>query len=205
MTAKKYFYVMVAALVLLGLLIAGGAVGGNMLLEKQSRKLSDLKVENETLEQQQTALIQAKADVERYAEIEKIAKSVVPQDKDQAKTVREILQIAAASGVPIKSVSFPVSTLGNAPQAGATQQGATTATKQPTPSQLKPVEGIAGVYTLEIQIESNGRVSYQSLLRFLEGLEKNRRTAHVSGINLSPFDNGNRLEFDITLNAYVKP
>lgn len=199
MTSKRYFYMLTAILVLIVGGIVGGAVSGNMLLQKQSKKLSSLKVENESLEQQQSALIQARADVDKYSELDKITKSIVPQDKDQAKTVREIVQIAKASNIPIKSVAFETSTLGDkaAP--------ATPGTKSSPVSQVKPVEGIPGVYTLEIQVGSDGKVSYQSFLRFLDGLEKNRRTAHVTGINLAPSDGGTRLVFNLTLNAYVKP
>lgn len=205
MTSRKYYFVLLAIfLLLLGGIIAG-ALGGNMLLEKQSSKLSALKAENESIELQQNALIRAKKDVERYGEIDEIAKSVVPQDKDQAKTVREIVQIANEHGVPIKSVTFPASDLGKT--APTTEGGSTagSAEKQPAISQVKPVKGIAGVYFLEIQVDSAGEVPYQNFLNFLEGLEKNRRTAHVNNINLEPSKDGSSLNFNLTLNAYVKP
>ena len=212
MSSKKYFYGMVALLILLILAIIGSTVAGNMLLEKQSKKLSELKVENESIELQQNALIQAKKDVEKYNEIDQIAKSVVPRDKDQAKTVREIVQIANASGVPIKSVTFPTSTLGQAaptPAPAPAGEGGAASTPQaapkPTDGQVKAVSGLAGVYVMEIKVESNGKVSYQNFLKFLDALEKNRRTAHVNGIKLDPSDNGRNLSFNLTLNAYLKP
>lgn len=209
MTSKRYFYVLLVILILFLASIFGATVGGNMILEKQSAKLAALKMEDESIEQQQTALLQAKKDVERFSEIEKITRSVVPQDKDQAKTVREIVKIAGDNYVPIKSISFETSTLGEAKPAGpgsaAPAAGSTAAPKPPTVSQVKPVEGIPGVYSLEIQVGSAGKVSYQNFLKFLENLEKNRRTAHVSGINLEPSEDGRTLEFNLTLNAYVKP
>lgn len=196
---------MLGTLGLLIALITSGTVGGNILLEKQSKKLSTLKLENESIETQQNALAQAKKDVERYTELDKIAKSVVPQDKDQAKTVREIVQIAGANNIPVKSVTFQASTLGNAAVAAPQGQDDPATKAKPSVSQLKPVEGIPGVYTLEIQVASAGKVSYQNFLKFLESLEKNRRTAHVNGINLKPSSNGTQLDFNLTLNAYVKP
>ena len=201
MTSRRYFYLLCGILVVFVGLIIGGAVGGNMLLQKQSKKLSALKVENESLELQQNALIQAKVDVEKYSELDKITKSVVPQDKDQAKTVREIVTIAQQNSIPIKSVSFQSSNLGDATVPGAAAPG----TPKTSVSQVKPVEGIPGVFTLEIQVGSDGKVSYQDFLKFLEGLEKNRRTAHVTSISLNPSDNGTKLQFNLTLNAYVKP
>ena len=199
------------SVLLFGLLVAA-AVGGNMLLQNQSKKLTDLKVENESMELQQNALIQAKKDVEKYKNLEEITRRVVPQDKDQARTVREIVTLADQSGVPIKSVTFPASTLGAAaptttsPPAGEGGDAAATAKpKAPPASQLKAVEGIPGVYTLEIQVSSSGQVSYTSFLRFLEALETNRRTAHVFNIALNPDRSGRFLDFNLTLNAYVKP
>lgn len=200
MSPRKYFYLLFTTLVLLMLIIIAATVGGNSILKNKSKELSSLKVENESLELQQNALVQAKADAEKYEELDKITKTIVPQDKDQAKTIREIVTIAAQNNVPIKSVSFETSNLGDAAAAAPTPGVPKTSI-----SQVKPVEGIAGVFTLEIQVDSDGKVSYQDFLNFLAGLEKNRRTAHVTGINLSPSDNGTMLVFNLTLTAYLKP
>jgi hypothetical protein len=202
MSAKRYFYVMTGLLALLFLFIIGGAVGGNMLLKKQSEKLTNLKVENKAVEMQQTALVQAKRDVEKYSSLEEITKSVVPQDKDQARTVREIVQIAADNNIPIKSITFESSTLGQ----GATPGAQPGAAKLPGGlSQVKPVQGITGVFSLPISVDSAQQVSYQDFLSFLEDLEQNRRTAHVESINVSPQPGGRSLNFSIKINAYVKP
>lgn len=198
MTSKRYFFALLAIFVLLIGLIIGGAVGGNMILQKQSNKLTELKVENAAIELQQTALIQAKKDIERYSDLEGVLKSIVPQDKDQAKTVREIVQIAAANKIPIKSVSFEASTLGDAVPKGSAQ-------KQLPVSQVKPLEGITGVYSLPVAVESADKVGYQDFLNFLSDLETNRRTAHVEAIDITPSENGKSVEFTLTLNAYVKP
>ena len=64
------------------------------MLEKKSHELVELKVDFHTLSKQQEQLVQARKDVESYSDLEKDARSVVPQDKDQARTVREIVKIA---------------------------------------------------------------------------------------------------------------
>ncbi len=129
MTSKRYFFVLIGTLVLLLAIIIGGTVSGNIVLQKQSEKLLALKSENETIEMQQNALIQAKKYVERYSELDTIARSVVPQDKDQAKTVREIVKIAQENRIPIKSISFETSNLGaiipKAPAASPEESGNT--------------------------------------------------------------------------------
>lgn len=200
MTARRYFLILSAIFIVMIGLIIGGTIGGNTLLKKRSAQLSELRIENSAIERQQTALLQAKKDVERYSELEKTVKSVVPQDKDQAKTVREIVQIAAENRIPVESITFESSTLGS-----KTTSTGSSSQKLPPVSQVKSVEGITGVYTLPIQVKSATQVDYQNFLKFLESLEKNRRTAHVSMINIQPVNGGRDVDFDLTLNAYVKP
>lgn len=208
MTPKRFFFVMTGVLCLLVILIIGGAVGGNSLIQKKSHKLVDLKAQNKAIEEQQISLIQAKKDVEKYSQLNSITKAIVPQDKDQAKTIREINNIASANGIELKDVIFSTSNLGQAAAAAPKTTDAAPATSAPVaPSitQVKPVEGIKGVYSLEVTISPVRSISYPAFLAFLEGLESNRRTAHVSKISINPSKDGKSLTFSLTLNAYVKP
>lgn len=202
---------MLGVLVLMaGLGIASIVVGNNML-QKKSDQLVALKLDNRLLEEQQIALVQANKDIEKYADLEKIAKSIVPQDKDQAKTVREIVELAAESGVPIASISFPSSNLGQGqPQVVTpTESGTAPATPAAPPiTQVKPVDGIPGVFQLEINVQSDngGPISYANLITFLTKLEQNRRTAQVSQITISPVPKDIRLlTLQLTINVYIKP
>lgn len=209
MSPKRFFFGMVGVFVIcLGLTI-GAAAGGNSLLGKQAKKLTQLKIEAKAMEEQQVLLAQAKKDIEKYNELDQTARTVVPQDKDQAKTVREITLIAAANKIPIKSIDFQASTLGDTPPKTAPTDGdspsSTPKVVTPSISQVKPVEGIPGVFTHEIRVTSGGEVPYKNLIGFLEGLENNRRTAHVSIINLDPSDDGRGIKFTLTLSAYIKP
>ena len=186
------------------------------MLQKKSSKLVDLKLENKVLEEQQSALLKANKDIEKYAELESITKAIVPQDKDQAKSVREIIKIAQESGISIASIAFPSSTLGTAaPKATTNSTGSDSSNspQQNTPvtppvSQVKPVEGISGVYQLEITVQSDTAkpVSYSNLIFFLTRLEQNRRTAQVSKINIQPDPDDIRLlTFNLVINVYIKP
>ena len=114
MTSRRVFFVMLGVLGLSFVLLIGGVVAGDVLLKKQSTKLLSLKEDNQVLDEQQKAVLQAKKDIEKYADLEKIAKAIVPQDKDQAKSVREIVSLAEANGVKVVNISFPNSTLGTA-------------------------------------------------------------------------------------------
>lgn len=222
MNSKRMYFVMLGCTVLLGLGIVASVVVGNMYLEKQSKKLNDLKVQDKVVEEQQTALKQANKDIAKYADLEKVAKSVVPQDKDQAKAVLEIIQIAKESGITIKSITFPSSNLGAkaAPTAPTTDDSASkksgdsaatpSAPAAPPISQAKPIEGIKGVYSLEMNIVPDDLhpTTYYQLLDFLGRLENNRRTAQVTQIKITPFTSNKQnpiLTFTLTINIFVKP
>lgn len=213
MTSKKMFYVLLGGFcVSIGLVIAG-IILGDMLLHKQSAKLVYLKLQNKVIEEQQLSLSQAKKDVDKYAELDKIAKQIIPQDKDQAKATLEILNIAQVSGVKLASISYPASTLGQAPIKAPTSAddktgGSAPATTSPSITQVKPVDGLQNVYQYDITVvsDTDAPVSYSRLMNFLQRLEQNRRTAQVTQISIQPdSQNRNALNFTLTLTLYIKP
>ncbi len=218
MSSKRLYYILVATIGLLVVGLIGGAYGADSLLKAQSQKLLDARTKVQGLENQQTGLVKARKDIEKYSELGTIAKSIVPQDKDQAQTVREIVKIASAAGVKLGSITFPSSSLGApvaAPAAPApAAEGAATPAPAaaPTPnlslSQLKPVVGITGVYDLAITVQSDtgSSTTYSQFIKFLEGLESNRRTALVSGIIVTPdAKNSDQVSFTLNINEYIKP
>ena len=213
MNSKRVYIGMIILVSLLGSGIIAMAILGNSILQKQSKKLVSLKLDNEVLNEQQTSITQAKKDVEKYSELNKEAKAIVPQDKDQAAAVREITKIASESGINLSSISFPASSLG---QKAATHtstdktEGSDSAKKETAPpvTQVKPVEGIKGVYSMEITIlqDSNNPVSYSGLINFLDKLEQNRRTAQVTSVTIQPIAKSpEKLAFTLVLNTYIKP
>lgn len=207
MNSKKAFYLMVGAVMLTGISIVLAVVLGTKMLEKQSDKLVELKVENQVLESQQTGLVKAKNDIAKYSNLEEITQSIVPQDKDQAQAVLEVVTLARQSGISIKSVTFPNSTLGTRQQPQAQQEGAPAQPVAPI-TQAKPVEGIPGVYALEMNIVPEGRVSYYQFIDFLSKLEKNRRTSQVTAIKIDPLSSERdnpQISFSLTFNIFLKP
>ncbi len=210
MNSKRVFFIMVGVLGLLGALTIVGVVAGNSMLKKKSDKLLAVKLDNKTFEEQQLSLTQAKKDIEKYQDLERIAKAVVPQEKDQARTVREIINIADASGIKIASITFPASNLGQAPvKAQPTTEGTSPVVPAGPPiTQVKPVENIKDLYQLEItvQSETSAPVSYAKLLDFLSRLEQNRRTAQVSSITVQPTPkNRDLVTFNVVVNVFIKP
>lgn len=198
MSSKQLFYVLWVTIVVLLAGLIGGAYGVDKLLSSQSKQLVRDRLQAAVLSQEQTQLTQDKKDIKTYQGLATIAQSIVPQDKDQAQTVRQIVNLAAQNGVTLSSITFPTSTLGNSGKTSSNLQL----------SQLTPVAGIPGVYGLQLTVQSNPTVPvpYGQFIAFLSALEHNRRTALVNGITLQPNNqNRNVLSFTLLLDEYIKP
>jgi hypothetical protein len=200
MTSKRLYYILLAVVTVLVLGFVGGAYGASSILQQQSQTLVEARSKSASLEQQQVQLNRAKASIAKYKEVGAIAKSIVPQDKDQAQAVREVVNIAAENGVQLGAITFPTSTLGNATSGAAAGGGKL--------SQLKAAPGITGVYTLQITVQSDATrpTNYNKFIDFLADLERNRRTALVSGLNLQPdAKDPSLVSFTLTVEEYIKP
>lgn len=199
MKPKHVYYFMLSITAVTAIMIILAVIAGNIKLTEQSKTLTNSKAETKAVDDQKIALAQAKKDLRKYSELNEIAKSVVPLDKDQAKTILEINSIAEKSGVAISLFGFDPSTLG--------QKASAAGAKNAPDTQVKPVPGIDGVYSLEITVTSSkSAVSYDKFIKFLEGLETNRRTAHVTSISVVPSVAGNDVlvNFTVKLNAYMR-
>lgn len=209
MSAKKAFYAMLIGITLLIALCAAGTYFGQKMIVKEGDKLENAKLEAGVAEERKALLEQAIRDINEYEDLETIAKTVVPQEKDQARTVLEIVQLARRAGINIVSVQFPSSELG---QVTARRSGPATArggaTNNQSLTQLTPVEGLSGVYEMNIDIQADQQipVSYDQLILYLTLLENNRRTAQVSNISITPsVENPNFVSFSLSLKSFVKP
>ncbi len=195
MNAKKLNYLLTAATILLAIALVGSGLIANMILTSKSAQLSKLKAESQVTSDLQTVIKKDKADIKKYSDLNTIAKSVVPQDKDQAQTVSEIVKIASESGIAkLSSITFPASTLGNPGSSPLTQ--------------VTAVTGIPGVYLLPITItqDTSSAIPYTQFITFLQKLENNRRTSQVTAINIEPDSKyPQNISFTLTVNEYVKP
>jgi len=198
MNSKKLYFGLVVLLVLLGASILAAANEANNLLESKSRTLVSLRSSVQATNSLKTQLAENKKDIATYADLNTIAKSVVPQDKDQAEAVREIVSLASQSGIPqLSSISFPPSTLGGT---SVKIGGGLT--------QVTAVKGIPRVYDLQITITqtSSDAVPYNSFIAFLARIEQNRRTAQVSSINVQPDQtNPSLVAFTLVIDEFIKP
>lgn len=199
MDNKKLSLILAGVASLLGIGLFASVFFANKLLSTKSVELSKLKAQSQVADELQISLRKNRADITKYADLNKIAKAVVPQDKNQAQTVSEIVKIANDSGITkLTSITFPASTLG----------GTGAAKAQASLTQVTPVKGIASVYLLPITItqDSNNAVRYSQFITFLQKLENNRRTAQVSSISITPDGkNPNNISFTLIVNEYIKP
>lgn len=200
MKAKQLYFVLIAALSLLLAGFFGTAYGANKFMGNQANKLSTLRAVSASRDDLQASLIKNKQDIIKYSDLNTIAESIVPQDKDQAEAVREIVNLAAQSGISkLSSITFPSSTLGG---------GTGTKTTNSDLTQLTPVKGMHGVYQLQITITqaSTDEVSYNQFITFLKKLEQNRRTAQVGSISVQPDPQApGQVAFTLVINEYIKP
>jgi hypothetical protein len=215
---KRLYVSLIAAIILLLAALVGGAYKTNSLLTMRANNLTTLKAKSLALNQEQASLVTAKKELQTYASLEQITQSVVPEDKDQAQTVRQIVDIAAQNGVKLGSITFPSSALGastaisqgvnSSAQSAAVAQSTNPNSSTVKLSQLVPVKNIPGVYDLLISIQSDSAnpIKYNALISFLSDLEHNRRTAQISSISLQPTINDpSLLDFSLILNEYIKP
>jgi len=197
MNAKKIYFLMLGASALLTVGIVISLLLSITVLKKHSEGLVSVKLENRVLDEQQASLAAAKKSIETYADLDKIARAVVPQDKDQANTVRSLSYIADGLGIKLSAINFPPSTLGQSVKS-----------KKNTVTQVTPVLGLKNVYEMPITIQSDtsSPISYEKFLDFLAKLETNRRTAQVTNITILPTaSDRNKLTFSLGLSTYIKP
>lgn len=199
MNTKKVYYGMLGFTGILFISIFVALFLSLKLLKSHSDGLVEVKLESRLLDNQQASLTKAQKSIKEYSELNEITKAIVPQDKDQAKTVREITNIANDLNIKISSISFPASSLGSA----------TTSKKaKAAETQVIPVKGIKKVFELQITLQQDKdvRIPYSTFLLFLEKLESNRRTAQVKNISITPSEvNRDFLSFNLVLSTYIKP
>lgn len=192
MNSKQLHMALIGSCGLLIIIFITAVAFGVQLLQENSENLQAAVNEREAVEQQEVDLITAQADIDRYSELEELSKRIIPQEKDQARTVREIIQIAEQANVDITAINFPSSELGDDDEQIITQ--------------ATPAEGLRGLYELRITVQTGGNTTFSQLINFLEGLETNRRTSQVQSVNITPDrQNRNVLTPTIELSVYLSP
>jgi hypothetical protein len=211
--SKNLRLLLIGGLALAVILFIICAFAGLSIVGGKSRQLVSLKAQSQTADNQLSNLEQSKKQVEKYAYFKTVAKTVIPNDKDQAESVVEIFQMADQSGISIQSITFPASSLGLTTSTTATQQDATKTSTANAITQAKPVSGIPGLYSLELTITPDSsntvpaskKITYDKMLDFLARIENNRHTAQITQVNIQPGTSGQSFTFTLTVNIFIKP
>ena len=196
MSAKKLNTIMIVLLVLLIVATGGGLIFGNRLLKNSADALVQAKLDNIVYDGEEQAYLQARQDLDRYAELNEIVQKILPKSKDQAQAVSELYKIGDETGIIIASVQFPSSNLGQKTSSGGV-------------TQAKAVEGMPGVLGIDItvQLEPAGgpSISYNNMISFLQKVELNRRSMQIKQITVYADTVNGGVTFDLTLTIFVKP
>lgn len=212
--------VLTGLLCFIGVMLLSVTLFAGTIIGKKSHELVNLKLQNKVVDSQLLVLAQSKKEVKQYSYFNDIAKAVLPADKDQAQAVLDIFQLAADSGISIASISFPASTLGakNSSQSTkSTSSNAATAPVKSVISQSKAIDGIPGLYGVDLTISPETgpsvpdaqKPTYGKLLDFLSRIEHNRRTAQITQVNIQPTITdtgpGPFINFTLTTKIFIKP
>jgi len=224
MNSQRFRLVLLGTLGLCVIIFMALCVFGLSMLRSESDKMVQLKLENRTADAQLANLNVSKKEIEKYSYFKSVAASVIPNDKDQAKAVLDIFQLADQSGISIQSITFPSSNLGlrtsttTAPASSASSSSSSatdSASSSKIISQAIPVTGIPGLYSIQLtitpetgpQVPAAKQVSYAKVLDFLSRIENNRRTAQITQINIQPVGSAGsgQINFSLTVNIFIKP
>lgn len=215
LNSKNMRLLLIAGLIMLVALFIAVMFLGLSVLSSKSHSLVNLKAQSQADDKELLNLEQAKKDVAKYSYFKVVAKSVIPNDKDQAEAVSEIFQFAQQAGIRIQNITFPTSSLGLSTAAlGTTQDATAPASASTAITQAKPVTGVSGLYSLELTISpqtgndvpSSLQVTYPKILSFLKSIEDNRRTAQITQVIIQPPSSADQsLSFTLTTNIFIKP
>lgn len=184
MKAQQFFYGAMGSLVVL---VIGGGVGdyyANAAIHHKTVALQQKLATQIVLEDQINQLVGIKKAYQKLAPLLPQIESALPRDKKQSEIALQLQQLASAAGMSLPSVTFAgVSTI-------------PTATSQTVPS--------GGVLALPLTFQLSG--TYSQLLSFLTSMENLNRYTGITNLMISHKDEKvQSLNFDISVNVYVKP
>lgn len=191
LSAKKFFYVMITALILSVAGIVGAYYWGDSQLQSKATTISDLLADRDISQEKIIKLQKAKQDAAGIDNINQLLDTLLPPSKEQEKLIADVIYTATAeAGIPFGQVSsFSFS--------GSSEPDNLSGT---TVSKDNP-----GVYEYPFTLQIND-VSYTTLLKLLQEIETNGRIVQVANIQISPdASDPSVLSVSLNMKAYLKP
>jgi Tfp pilus assembly protein PilO len=191
-SAKQFFYVMIAITVLSFGGILGAFYWGDQQLQAKASTLADLQTDRDIAQAKIIALQQAKQSTQLAEDTDKLLATLLPQQKQQEELIADVIYTASSeSGIPLQSI------------------GALTFAGNDEPSDLSGTEQskeISGVYSYPFSI-SVQEISYATLLKLLNEIENNGRLVQIDDVQITPDKNnpGQLSSVSLTLKAFLKP
>lgn len=170
MSPKTVFFGMIGVVIVAILLGVGGFIIGENRIAERVLEVSNLKADQEVVQQEVAVFEDAQSKVEKYSSVLEIADRVLPPSKNQAELIAELKKFANDTSIVIQQISF---------ESG--EQSKNSATSQTT-----SIEGLTGVLAIPTAITFEPGLSYQELLNFLKKVEQNQRIMQVKNVSLTP-------------------
>ena len=166
---KKVFYVMMSVLVFVLALGLGAFYFTDSKLSEKAGRISELKAEDEVLEEQVRRGQELKSQLESLQFTEQIISEVLPSSKEQSNFVGELIAMEKEAGVTLDGIGF----LGSDIASGG----------DPDFSQTEDLTEIGNVKILPVTT-SFKCATFNELSKFLVATETNQRKMQVSRIDI---------------------
>lgn len=191
MTAKKFYYVLIAILILSLASIVGAFYIGNQQLQAESDRISELLADRDVTREKIVRLQKAQNDTEDLSEIESLLDNLLPREKQQDELIANIIYTATAeAGIPFNKISSFTFSGGDEPN-----DLSGTVVSETNPSVYE--------YPFSLQIEE---ITYETLLQLLREIEQNGRLVQVDNVQISPdTTDPNIVSATLSTKAFVKP
>lgn len=192
MTAKKFFYIMIAFIVLSLGGIGGAFVWGSKQLKAKYEHIGNLMSDRDLEQDKQLALKKVSEGVKDKDLIDALLKTLLPETKDQESLIVDVIytatRVAGIRASNIKNFAF----------SGGSEPDVLSGTEK-----LKDINGVYA-YPFTMQISD---VGYNTLLNFLEEIENNDRIVQVSDIQITPNKSvaGELSSVSLSMKAFIKP
>jgi hypothetical protein len=208
MNAKKVFYLLIGLTVIIVIATGSMLFFADSFLKKNSEKLTQYKKDEKQVQLDERVYTKANNDLKKYTQLglRQAVDEALPKEKDQAKAVKEVLQIATVTGVKIEKIQFTDSTLGDKVKTPAANPNGQTVAPSATITQAKPIPGISGVQGIEMTVGLTGAndktpINYSQFTDFVDKITNNRRSMQISKLTIQP----GLKKAELTINIFVKP
>lgn len=192
MAPRKFFMIMVSVLLLAGAVSIAGYFWADKKLQKQSIEVSGLLAERDAQSDKIEKLKIAKNSVQDATQLRKLIDSLLPKQKKQETLVADIIYTAT------KEANIQAAQIINISFSGTGQPDSLSGT-----SVSKEVQGVY-VYPFSLQLKD---ISYETMLKLFEELEKNQRIIQADQVQISPDKSrtGYLSTVSLSLKTFVQP